>query len=77
MNTGFQLRLFLIIGTLSAVFASCNESKYLAANETLYAANKTTIQSSGPMKKKEQNQWSEDMEGYLRPKLNSKFFGIR
>src|SRR6185437_5616501 len=77
MNTGFQVRSFLLITGLSAVLASCHESKFLAANETLYAANKTEIQSSVPMKKKEQKQWSEDMEGYLRPKLNSKFFGIR
>jgi len=77
MNTRLPLRLFLLVGGLSAVLASCNESKHLAGNETLYAANKTEIHSSVPMTKKKQNQWNEDMEGYLRPNLNSKFFGIR
>ena len=77
MNTGFQVRFFLLITGLSAVLASCNESKYLSVNETLYSANKTEIQSSVPMGKKEQHKWSEEMEPYLRPKLNSKFLGIR
>jgi outer membrane protein insertion porin family len=77
MNTGFQARFFILITGLSVIFASCHESRYLAANETLYSANKTEIQSSVPMTKKEQKKWSEDMAGYLQPKLNSKFFGIR
>ncbi|HEV2481800.1 MAG TPA: BamA/TamA family outer membrane protein [Puia sp.] len=62
---------------MSAVLASCNESRHLAANETLYSANKTAIQSSVPMKKKEQNQWNEEMDDYLRPNLNSKILGVR
>ena len=57
--------------------ASCHESKYLTANQTLYTANKTQVQSSVPMTKKEQKKWSEDMNGYLRPKLNSKILGLR
>ena len=65
------------MGLLVTFLASCHESKYLTVNQTLYSANKTQIQSSVPMTKKEQNKWSEDMEGYLRPKLNSKFLGIR
>jgi outer membrane protein insertion porin family len=79
MMTGFprMLRIFLPMGLLLAVLASCHESKYLAANQTLYSANKTQVQSSVPMTKKQQNQWSEDMQGYLRPHLNSKTLGLR
>jgi len=79
MMTGFQrtLRIFLPIALLSVVLASCHESKYLAANQTLYSANKTVVQSSVTMTKKEQKKWSEDMEGYLRPKLNGKTLGLR
>ena len=79
MMTGFQrmLRLFIPIGLLLTVLASCHESKYLAANQTLYSANKTQVQSSVPMTKKEQKKWSEDMQGYLRPKLNGKTLGVR
>lgn len=62
---------------LLIALVSCHESKYLTGTQTLYTANKTQVQSSAPMKKKEQRQWSEDMEGYLRPKLNSKFLGFR
>src|ERR1700744_5975593 len=78
MMTGFQrmLRLFMWIGLLSTVLTSCHESKYLTANQTLYTANKTQIQSSVPMTKKEQKKWSEDIKGYLRPKLNSAILGI-
>jgi outer membrane protein insertion porin family len=79
MMTGFRrtLRLFIPPGLLLTVLASCHESKYLAANQTLYTANKTQIQSSLPLTKKEQKKWSEDMQGYLRPHLNSKILGIR
>src|ERR1700722_8620874 len=79
MMTGFQrmLRLFLPMGLLMIVLASCHESKYLAGDQTLYTANKTPVQSSVPLSKKEQKKWSEDMSGYLRPKLNSTILGIR
>lgn len=79
MMTGYQrmLRLFLPMGLLLAGLASCHESRYLTANQTLYSANKTQIQSSVPMTKKQQKQWNEDMQGYLRPKLNGKTLGLR
>jgi outer membrane protein insertion porin family len=79
MITGLQrtARLFIVGGLSLAALASCHESKYLTANQTLYTANKTQVQSSVPMKKKEQKAWSEEMEGYLRPKLNSKILGLR
>ena len=79
MMTGFQrmLRLFLPTGLLLTVLASCHESKYLTENQTLYTGNKTPVQSSVPMKHKEQKKWSEEMQGYLRPKLNSTILGIR
>lgn len=79
MMTGYQrmLRLFFPLGLLFAGLASCHESKYLSGTQTLYAANKTQVQSSVPMTKKEQNNWAADMEGYLRPKLNGKTLGMR
>ena len=70
-------RVFIWVGLLLTALASCHESKYLTANQTLYAANKTQVQSSVPMTKKEKKKRSEDMEGYLRPKLNSKILGLR
>ena len=72
-----MLRIFFPTGLLLVVLASCHESKYLTANQTLYTANKTAIQSSVPMKKKEQKKWSAEMQGYLRPKLNSTILGVR
>ncbi|HEY4337316.1 MAG TPA: BamA/TamA family outer membrane protein [Puia sp.] len=72
-----MLRLFFPIGLLLAGLASCHESKYLTGNQTLYSANKTRVESSAGMTKKEQKQWAEDMEGYLRPKLNGKTLGVR
>jgi outer membrane protein insertion porin family len=79
MMTGFQrmLHFMLPMGCLLAVLVSCHESKYLGANQTLYSANKTQVQSTVPMTKKQQKQWSADMEGYLRPHLNSKTLGLR
>jgi outer membrane protein insertion porin family len=72
-----MLRLFLWTGLICAAFASCNETKYLTGDQTLYAANKTEIKSSGPMSKKERKKWTDDeMEDYLRPKLNTKFLGL-
>jgi outer membrane protein insertion porin family len=65
------------MGLLLAVLASCNESKHLTAGQTLYSANKTEVGSSVPMTKKQQKKWREDMEGYLRPKLNGKTLGVR
>jgi outer membrane protein assembly factor BamA len=65
------------MGLLFAGLASCHESKYLGANQTLYSANKTRVQSSVPMTKKQQKAVSEDMEGYLRPHLNGKTLGVR
>ncbi|HVS95289.1 MAG TPA: BamA/TamA family outer membrane protein [Puia sp.] len=72
-----MLRLLLLMGIVSAVLAGCHESKYLAGNETLYTANKTQVESSVPMSKKEKHQWNEEMEDYLLPKLNSKILGLR
>jgi outer membrane protein assembly factor BamA len=79
MMTGFQrmLRLFIPAGLLMTALASCHESKYLTANQTLYTANKTQVRSSAPMKNKEQKKWSGEMQGYLRPKLNSTILGLR
>src|ERR1700744_5399575 len=70
-------RLLLLTGGLLTFLASCHESKYLTANQTLYTANKTQVQSSAGMTKKEQKKWSEDMVGYLRPHLNSTILGLR
>jgi len=77
--TGYQrmFRLFFLLGLLLAGLASCHESKYLTGTQTLYAANKTKIESSAPMTKKEQKKWAEEMESYLRPKLNGKTLGVR
>jgi outer membrane protein insertion porin family len=79
MMTAFHriFRLLFLIGGLSTVLVSCHESKYLAANQTLYTTNKTQVQSSAGMTKKEQKKWSEDMQGYLRPHLNSTILGLR
>ncbi|HEY4107925.1 BamA/TamA family outer membrane protein [Puia sp.] len=79
MMTRFQrmMKIFFPLGLLLAGLTSCHESKYLTGNQALYAANKTEVRSSVPMTKKEQNQWREDMEGYLRPKLNGKTLGVR
>jgi outer membrane protein insertion porin family len=79
MMTGSQrtLRLLIPTGLFLMALASCHESKYLTENQTLYTANKTQVQSSVPMKKKEQKKWSEEIRGYLRPKLNSAILGIR
>lgn len=72
-----MLRIVLLIAGLPAVLISCHESKYLGANQTLYTANKTQVQSSVPMTRKQQKKWSEDMQQYLRPHLNSAILGIR
>src|SRR3984885_2341238 len=79
MMTGFQrmLRIFWPVTLLLAALASCHESKYLAPDQTLYSANKTQVKSSVPMTNRQQKKWSGDMEGYLRPHLNSKTLGIR
>jgi len=70
-------RRILSAAMLSAALVGCHESKYLTENQTLYTANKTQVQPSVPMTKKEKNKWNEEMEGYLRPKLNSKILGLR
>src|SRR5580693_8462800 len=79
MMTGFQRmpRLLIPMGLLLMALSACHESKYLTENQTLYTANKTQVQSSVPMTKKEQKKWSEEIKTYLRPKLNSKILGIR
>ncbi len=79
MMTRFQLmvRLYIPIVLLLTALFSCNESKHLTENQTLYTANQTQVQSSVPMTKKEQKKWSEEIKTYLRPKLNSKILGIR
>lgn len=72
-----MLWLLLPIGLLLIGLTSCHESKYLSGTQTLYAANKTEVQSSANMTKKERKTWAEDMEAYLRPKLNGKTLGVR
>src|ERR1700744_6063951 len=72
-----RLRLSLFTGGLLIFLVSCHESKYLTGNQTLYTANKTQVQSSAGMTKKEQKKWAEDMVGYLRPPLNSTILGLR
>lgn len=71
------LRFLLSIGLLMNVLTGCHESKYLAGNETLYSINKTKVEPSVPMSKKEKKQWSREMVGYLRPRLNNKILGLR
>ena len=73
-----MLRLFLSMGLFWSALAACNESKYLAGNETLYSANKTKVESSVAMSNKEKKRLADDdMEDYLRPKLNGKILGLR
>ncbi|HLX65645.1 MAG TPA: BamA/TamA family outer membrane protein, partial [Puia sp.] len=79
MRTAFQrmLRIYIPMGLFVMALVSCHESKYLTENQTLYTANKTQVQSSVPMNRKDQKKWSAEMQGYLRPKLNSKILGLR
>ncbi|HEY6901650.1 MAG TPA: hypothetical protein VI233_13440, partial [Puia sp.] len=73
--SGF-LRMLLFI--VSAVFCfACNESKYLSAGQTLYTGNKVVMKSSVPVKKREKKNVEEELSELLRPKLNSKFLGMR
>jgi len=54
---------------------ACNESKYLSAGQTLYAANKVKVESSVPLKKKKA--LADELDDLLRPKLNGKILGVR
>ncbi len=75
-ETARTLRLMLLfLGVIS--FAACHESKYLAAGQTLYTANKVVIQSSVPMKKKQKKALQGELTSLLRPRLNSKILGVR
>lgn len=67
-----------VILLLGIVFcAACHESKYLTAGQTLYTGNKVEVQSSVPMKKKDKKAITSELDGLLRPKLNSKILGLR
>jgi outer membrane protein insertion porin family len=56
---------------------ACNESKYLAANERLYSANKVVIKSSVKISRSDSKAMTAELNDLLRPKLNSKILGGR
>jgi len=56
--------------------AACNESKYLAEGQNLYAANKVKIQSP-ELSHRKAKALSGELNELLRPRLNGKILGIR
>lgn len=69
-------RLIIFIIPLVCCIA-CHESKYLAANERLYAANKVVIKSSVKISRSDSKSMTAELNGLLRPRLNSKLLGSR
>jgi outer membrane protein insertion porin family len=57
--------------------AGCRESKYLAKDEQLYAANSVRVQSIGKITPGQSKAIRSDLVGLLRPKLNGKLLGWR
>ncbi|HVU55159.1 MAG TPA: BamA/TamA family outer membrane protein [Puia sp.] len=58
------------------LLAACNESKHLSEGQNLYVANKIKTETTD-VKKKKAKAVAEELEGLLRPRLNSKILGIR
>jgi len=65
------LYLFCIV-----LLAACNESKRLTEGQNLYVANEVKTKPTD-VKKKKTKDVAKDLEGLLRPRLNSKVLGVR
>src|SRR5690242_1079989 len=69
-----KLVLFLLI---VLVIASCNNTKYLAANQNLFIGSTSKIKSTDKISKSERNSLEDQMKSLVRPKPNSKILGAR
>src|SRR5579863_4056479 len=58
-------------------FTACKESKYLTQGQYLYTSNKIKINSSAKLSNHQSKGLRNDLEGLLRPKLNSRILGFR
>jgi outer membrane protein assembly factor BamA len=65
------LYLFCIV-----LLTACNESKYLSEGQNLYVANQIKTKTTD-VKKKKAKAVAGELDGLLRPRLNSKVLGIR
>ena len=69
-----KLVFFLLI---VLVIASCNNTKYLAANQNLFIGSTSKIKSTDKISKSERNSLEDQMQSLVRPKPNSKILGAR
>ncbi|GAA4300878.1 BamA/TamA family outer membrane protein [Compostibacter hankyongensis] len=73
-NVHTKMRWSLLLpAALSLLVCSCSNLKYLPANEQLYVGGKVNFDP----KVKDQKDLTEELEGLLRPKPNSKVLGLR
>ncbi|MBN9384375.1 MAG: BamA/TamA family outer membrane protein [Chitinophagaceae bacterium] len=70
------IRTLLYLICIVSFFAACNESKHLAEGQRLYVANKIKTQTTD-VKKGNAKSMASELDGLLRPRLNSKILGLR
>lgn len=70
------IRTLLYLIFIVSLFTACNESKHLAEGQNLYIGNKIKTQTTD-VKKGKAKAMASELEGLLRPRLNSKVLGLR
>jgi outer membrane protein insertion porin family len=65
---------FIIVTTVSLLWAACSTTKHLPPNEKLYTG--ATVKIEGASTVRQKKTLREDVSGLARPKPNSKFLGI-
>lgn len=71
-----ELIFYLVISCVFIGITSCNNTKYLPANESLYTGAEIKIQAPA-MKKKEKKLITAELQSLTRPKPNASILGLR
>lgn len=67
----------ILFGLIILFIASCNNTKYLAANQNLFIGSTSKVKSTAKISKSERKSLVAQMQSLVRPKPNSTILGIR
>lgn len=72
-----NLKQTILLITVATLHGSCNNTKYLGANQNLFVGSKEKVKSSDKLSKSKQSAIADEMHSLVRPKPNSKLLGAR
>lgn len=67
----------ILFGLMIMAIASCDNTKYLGANQYLFVGSKTKLKATGKISNGDRKDLEEQMQALVRPKPNSTILGAR